>query len=327
MIFGRPRGQVVIVVVVAAAIGVGVWWFAVRSSGSPPNAQASSSSTDVSARSLQALVAALGRPVFWAGPKHGVTYEFTETSDKRVYVRYLPTGVAAGSAKPFLTVASYPVANAFAVTSSAAGQPDAVKLGAGTGVAFYNKARPTNVYMAFPGTNVQLEVYDPSAQSLRKLIAAGSIRRIAATVGGHVVTTHAAITSKAALAKLSKQLGRPVYWLGSIAGTKLELTKTPDGRVYVRYIPAGVPAGATSPYLTVATYPVANGLAATGAEAGRADAVKISLPNGAIAFFSKARPTNVYIAYPGAAEQIEVYDPSAARVHALVASGKITPAS
>ena len=147
-----------------------------RSSSTAP-----SSTADVSARSLRVLGAQLGRPIYWAGPRNGVTYEFTETADKRTYVRYLPVGVSAGSPKSFLTVATYPVGNAFAVTSAAARRTGSVRLPVGGGgVAFYSASRPTNVYVAFPGSNVQLEIFDPASAALHKLVAAGSIRKVSA---------------------------------------------------------------------------------------------------------------------------------------------------
>jgi hypothetical protein len=175
-VLAHPWGRLTALVAVAAVAGVAAWWFAVRGGGGGSDApQQVSSSTDVSARNLRALVDALGRPVYWAGPQRGVTYEFTETADRRIYVRYLPAGVAAGSAHPYLTVASYPVVNAFTVTRAVARRPAAVELTVPGGVAFYAKTRPTNVYVAFPGVNVQLEVYDPSPQVVRRLVAAGKL--------------------------------------------------------------------------------------------------------------------------------------------------------
>ena len=48
-------------------------------------------------------------------------------------------------------------------------------------------------------------------------------------------------------------------------------------------------------------------------------------PRGAIAVYSKSRPTNIYLAYPGSDVQIEVYDPSPAQARSLVASGRVVP--
>jgi hypothetical protein len=310
---------------VAVAAGAAVWFAVNRHE---PTAQGqSSNTTDLSAQRLRALGALLGRPIYWAGPRARVTYEFTETADMRMYVRYLPRGVAAGSSKPFLTVATYPLVNAFAVTSSAARNPGAVKVAVGGGaVAFYNRTRPTNAYIAFPGSDVQIEVYDPSVGVLRRLMTAGAIRRIGASpILAPAVQARALSTTRAGLRSLSSRLGRAIYWLGPIRGSSLELTHAPDGRVYVRYLPPGVRAGAATPYLTIATYPIANGLAVTTAASMQPGAVRIALPNGAVAFFSRTRPTSVYVAFPGVGEQIEVFDPSASRARALVAAGRVKP--
>jgi hypothetical protein len=51
------------------------------------------------------------------------------------------------------------------------------------------------------------------------------------------------------------------------------------------------------------------------------------MPHGAVAFFSRSRPTNVYVAFGGGGEQIEVFDPSAQRVHALIAAHRLKPVS
>ena len=326
--FGRTWAHVGLVGVVALAAGLAVW-LAVRNGNTSGTAKAPSSTANVSARSLRVLGAQLGRPVYWAGPERGVTYEFTETADRRVYVRYLPAGVSAGSPKSFLTVGTYPVANAFSVTSAAARRPGSVRLPVGGGgVAFYSASRPTNVYVAFPGSPAQIEIFDPAADALHKLVAAGSIRPVSASSPNvSVAVTKPAVTTPAALRRLSARLGRPVFWLGPVSGSTLELSRSPDGRVYVRYLPSGVRAGSTRPYLTVATYPNANALAVTRAASKKAGAVAIPLRNGAVAFYQRTRPTNVYVALPGVAEQVEVFDPSAGRARAIVAAHRVKPAS
>ncbi len=64
----------------------------------------------VSTSALGSWVATVGHPVYWAGPEHGYTYELTHTTDGRIYIRYLPAGVAVGSSAPdYLTVGTYPV--------------------------------------------------------------------------------------------------------------------------------------------------------------------------------------------------------------------------
>ena len=117
--------RVVIIVSLAAVVGFGLWLFVRNdeSGGAQEASHSQSSTAQLSARNLVALGESLGRPFYWAGPRDGVSYEFTATADQKIFVRYLPAGVAAGSAKPYLTVATYPVANAYAVRRAAAGCP------------------------------------------------------------------------------------------------------------------------------------------------------------------------------------------------------------
>jgi len=36
---------------------------------------------------------------------------------------------------------------------------------------------------------------------------------------------------------------RPIYWIGAQAGTKYEFTQTPDGKIFIRYLPRSVAVG------------------------------------------------------------------------------------
>jgi hypothetical protein len=175
--------------ILAAAVAAGV--IVAATSGSPKSAASSSTTRSpagtssgttveaISVAALRALPASLGHSVYWAGPQAGATYELTRTPDGRVYVRYLTGGAKVGSPLPdFLTVGTYVVPNAYTAVSTAASQPGAVKVPLNGGVAFYNRARPTSVYFAFPGANVQVETYDPSAAVARRLVETGAIKPI-----------------------------------------------------------------------------------------------------------------------------------------------------
>lgn len=318
------------VFVVAAVAGIAAWLLLVRSSTttvSPPApAKVGAPATAISQQGLQTLAAALDHPIYWAGSKPNRTYELTQTPDGRIYIRYLPAGIAVGSPNTYLTIGTYPVSGAYAATRRIAVQAGSVRIPVGDGgIAFYRQSLPTNVYVAFPGSNYQVEVFDPIAADAHKLVSSGGIRKVATRAGAaKVPKTAAAATSPAALTKLSSRLHRPLYWAGARPGTTYELTQTPDGRVYVRYLPRGVEAGAARPYLTVATYPLPGAYATTRAAAKQAGTVRIPLKGG-IAFYSKTRPTSVYVAFPGVNEQIEVFDPSPAVARKTVAEGKIHP--
>ena len=133
----------------------------------------------ISLAGLRALPASLGHPVYWAGPRAGTTYELTKTPDGRVYVRYLTGGARVGSPLPnFLTIGTYVVPNAAAAVRTAAAQPGAIRVPVPGGFGFYNRARPTSVYFAYPGSNVQVETYDPSAAVARQLVETGAIKPV-----------------------------------------------------------------------------------------------------------------------------------------------------
>jgi hypothetical protein len=125
------------------------------------------------------------------------------------------------------------------------------------------------------------------------------------------------------LNEFASSIGHPVYWAGSQPRFTYELSRTKDGRIYVRYLPPGVKLGNAKPYLTVGTYPQRKAFATLRATAKKQQARTIRLAGGGLAFQDKNRPTSVYLAYPRSDYQIEVFDPSPARARSLVASGQI----
>lgn len=144
----------------------------VGAAGGPAAAPAAA----VSPADLKSLAVQAHHDVFWAGARTGVTYELTRGVDGRIFVRYLPSGVAAGSKRPYLTVGTYPVAGAYATTAAQSRDSAAVALRIrGRGIAFYRPSRPTNVFLAFPGRDVQIEVYDPRPGKARALVTANAI--------------------------------------------------------------------------------------------------------------------------------------------------------
>jgi hypothetical protein len=161
---------------------------------------------------------------------------------------------------------------------------------------------------------------------VRSLVAAGRVRQVSSSAPAALpaAQTEASRTSVSALHTLAVKLDEPVFWLGAQPGHTLELTRGPYGRIDLRYLPGGAAPGSPRPFLAVGTYPLAHAFQTTVAASKAAEAVSIPLPNGAVAFYSKTRPTNVYVAFPGVNEQIEVYDPSPRVVHRLIAAGKLT---
>jgi hypothetical protein len=306
--------------VLAVAIAAGlIVWLATRGGGnSNPTTVPKGKVVPISERGLGTLVDALRRPIYWAGPKTGYTYELTQSTDGRIYVRYLPRGVKIGSRKPFLTIGTYAIPGAFRVTKQVARKNDSVRVAVGHGgVAFYSRSAPTNIYFAYPGSDYQVEVYDPSAARARRLVTSG---QIAAVPSGST----AKLVSLGTLRAKARASGHPVYWAGPRRGVSYELTEASDGRIYVRYLPRGQSAGANQPFLTIGTYPVRNAFAVVRGLGRQSGAVSVPVGGGGIAFYSRSRATSVYVAFPHSNYQIEVYDPSAGRARQLVRSGRLS---
>jgi hypothetical protein len=136
----------------------------------------------------------------------------------------------------------------------------------------------------------------------------------------------ASATSESELRSFAESASSPVYWAGPKEGFTYELTRTNDGRVYVRYLPEGTAVGdPRSRFLTIGTYPRPTAFAEL-KRAGRADgAVSLRIERGGLAVFNENKPTSVYFGYPDARYQVEVYHPSSDEARRLALSGQVTP--
>ena len=94
------------------------------------------------------------------------------------YVRYLPRGVAIRARGHFRIVATYPLRFAAAVIKQVSKQPRAVPIRTPKGSALYLRGHARNVYLAYRGSNFQIEVFDPTPRSARVLVASGAIRPV-----------------------------------------------------------------------------------------------------------------------------------------------------
>jgi hypothetical protein len=273
---------------------------------------------------LVAVATRTGHPIYWVGSQPGTTYELTRTNDGRVYIRYLPKGVKVGDPKPkYLSVGTYPQQNAFATLKATAKKQGVATISlTDGGLAFQDKKRPTSVYLAYPGSGYQIEVYDPSASRAKQLVTSGRVVQL----GNPPSQSNVKAATGADLKALAVALGHPIYWAGNEPKVTYELTKTPSGRVYIRYLPEGVAVGSPKPdYLTVGTYPQKSAAAILKATAKKSGAKTLPVSGGGLAYQDKGHPTSVYLAFPKSDFQIEVYDPDAARAKQLVTSGQIAP--
>ena len=131
--------------------------------------------------------------------------------------------------------------------------------------------------------------------------------------------------SEAKLREFAASASNPVFWAGPRTGQTYELFRTDDGRVYVRYLPAGVKVGDPRPqFLTVGTYPLPNAFAAVKRISRAPGATAHRLAGGGLAV-SNSGSLSVYLSYPGAKYQIEVYTPSRDAARKLVLGGRVVP--
>jgi hypothetical protein len=153
-----------------------------------------------------------------------------------------------------------------------------------------------------------------------------------------VSTTVAA--TPAQLSALATSAGYPVFWEGVRPRRALEVTRLPDGRVFIRYLPGDAqPGAATLDYGFIATYPTTLGLRAVRKSARSKGAIARELPGGGLAVATRPGreivPPNtdlpvrpVFFAYPGGSSLGEIYEPGGVdeAMHKL-ASGRVAPVS
>jgi hypothetical protein len=129
------------------------------------------------------------------------------------------------------------------------------------------------------------------------------------------------IISVAELKDLATERG-PIYWAGERDDTHIEATVTPEGGVYVRYLPDTVTAGSDDLYLTVGTYESVDGYdALAAANADEADVVLAE--SGAIITTFTSAPDSTYFAFPKTSFQVEVFSPESGQARSMTETGEI----
>jgi hypothetical protein len=130
----------------------------------------------LSAAGLRALSGNINQVIFWVGPVAGDKYELTRNTSNDVFVRYLPAGVKAGTHQgEYLVVVTYPYKGALAALKAANDGPQLTVAGGRGGVARVERGKPTNVHIAFPHIDYQVEVYSPSAKKARRLATSAAL--------------------------------------------------------------------------------------------------------------------------------------------------------
>lgn len=131
----------------------------------------------VSADELREKATEQEGPIYWAGEQEGSEIEFSQPQAGRTYVRYLTGGAEAGDPNAeFLTIGTYEFKDATKALKEQANLPSGVLASApGGGVVFFNTTHPQSVYLAYPGEEVQIEVYDPNPKRSLGLVSSGLI--------------------------------------------------------------------------------------------------------------------------------------------------------
>jgi hypothetical protein len=131
----------------------------------------------LSVKSLGAAVSGADPPVYWAGERQGTELELSRPEPGQTYIRYLTDGAEAGDERAdFLTVGTYAQADPVAALERQGETPGGVIGEApGNATVYFNRNQPRSVYLAYPGVEAQIEVYDPSFKRALQLVNSGQI--------------------------------------------------------------------------------------------------------------------------------------------------------
>jgi hypothetical protein len=182
---GFRRDRLGAVIAVAAAAGFLIWLVAIHDSGSSEPTPAAPSGKSIgpvatTESDLSGLAAKLDQPIYWAGSQPNPKLELTRTTTGEIYVRYLPPDEKIGEReKGYLTVATFPLDNAYDALKAVSQKPgEVVKQAPNHGLVVTKERSPTNVYIAYPGQGFQIEVYDPDPKRALSVATSGAVRSI-----------------------------------------------------------------------------------------------------------------------------------------------------
>ncbi len=146
-------------------------------SDSDSSKQASGGAAEiVSTDSLRQTAAEGTTPIYWAGEQEGAELELSRPDKNRTYVRYLTGDAEAGDERAnFLTVSTYAQPNAAASLRRQAKRSEgALSRGPGGATVYYGRGS-RSIYLAYPGSPVEVEVFDPIFKRALSLVESGQI--------------------------------------------------------------------------------------------------------------------------------------------------------
>jgi hypothetical protein len=145
-------------------------------SGGEDSKTAANGAEIVSVNELREKVALQGVPAYWAGERPEAELELSQ-SGGQTYVRYLTGDAEAGDPRPgFLTVGTYEMTNPLAALRRQGRQPGGVLAkGAAGATVYFSRTDSHSVYVAYPGVEAEIEVYDPDFKRALRLVDSGRI--------------------------------------------------------------------------------------------------------------------------------------------------------
>lgn len=170
------RRAVLVIALAIAALAAITTGLVVTRNEEPQTLQAGKAVT-ITPDALRTFVKGAPVAVFWAGRRPNTELEYTETTDKRTFVRYLTGSARAGDPRPvFVSVATYPRPEALTELKRVAKRKGIVSASLpGGGISTYRRAKPLSVYLAYPGQSVLVEVYSPKAGQARDIARSGDV--------------------------------------------------------------------------------------------------------------------------------------------------------
>jgi len=181
-----PRRLAIQVAVVSALIAAGmatavVFAFTSISTTGNTSAGALLGQVALSESELKNLVITNKLAAYWVGPQDGAKYSLISNSNGQVFVRYLPGGKGLDDTNAdYRVIATYPQGDAFSITKAAGNQANAISFTNADGAqVFYSKNYAANVYVAFPDSPHEIEIFDPKdGGALSLATKPGTIQKI-----------------------------------------------------------------------------------------------------------------------------------------------------
>ena len=133
-----------------------------------------------------------------------------------------------------------------------------------------------------------------------------------------------AIANAQTLKQTAENSGRPIFWLGKIEGTHIEITVNSAGAVYLRYLPLDVEPGSGDQYPLIATYPDARAVQNVSSVADGSE-VSGTLADGTVYSGEGPKGVRMYQATPGTSVQVEVFSPTPGEAFDAVVAGRVVP--